>query len=176
MTELATLDGYSRLIDPTTLQIKRLLPGPAERIWDYLTNGELRRKWFAAGDMTLIAGAPFELVWRNDELTDPPGPRPEGYSVENRMQSRIIEVDPPHMLTFAWGDSGSTVTFTLAPKGSETLLTIIHRGVAERSSALSFGSGWHAHLDVLTSVLTGRKAAPFWDEIARLRADYAERL
>ena len=47
-------------------------------------------------------GAPFELVWRNDELTDPPGQRPPGFSAEHRMQSRITELDPPRKLAFAW--------------------------------------------------------------------------
>ena len=70
-----TLDAHGRLTEPATLEIQRLLPGPAERIWAYLTDGELRRKWLAAGTMELTAGAPFELVWRNDELTDPPGTR-----------------------------------------------------------------------------------------------------
>ena len=72
-------DAYGELIEPTTLKIQRLLPGPIERIWAYLTDSELRRKWMAAGDMEMKVGAPFELVWRNDELTDPPGERPAGF-------------------------------------------------------------------------------------------------
>ena len=59
--------------EPSTLRIQRLLPGPIERVWAYLTESELRRKWLAAGEMEMKVGAPFELVWRNDELTDPPG-------------------------------------------------------------------------------------------------------
>ena len=43
-------DAYGELIEPTTLKIQRLLPGPIERIWAYLTDSELRRKWMAAGD------------------------------------------------------------------------------------------------------------------------------
>lgn len=176
MTEAATADDYGMLTDPTTLRIERLLPGPADRVWDYLTQSELRRKWFAAGEMTLEPGAPLELVWRNDELTDPPGSRPENHSPENRMQSRMLEVDPPHKLAFAWGANGSTVTFELAPQGTDVLLTIVHRGIPDRGSALSFGPGWHAHLDVLAAILANEAPRPFWDEVARLRADYAERL
>ncbi len=71
--------AYGELIEPATLKIERLLPGPIERVWAYLTESELRRKWLAAGTMTLDAGAPVELVWRNDELTDPPGQRPAGF-------------------------------------------------------------------------------------------------
>jgi uncharacterized protein YndB with AHSA1/START domain len=74
MTEAATLKNpYGALTEPTTLEIQRLLPGPIERIWAYLTESEMRRKWLAAGDMEMRVGALFELVWRNDELTNPPG-------------------------------------------------------------------------------------------------------
>ncbi len=87
-------DAYGTLIEPTTLKIQRMLPGPIERVWAYLTDSELRRKWLAAGAMEMQVGAPFELVWRNDELSDPPGKRPDGFAEENRMQSRITELDP----------------------------------------------------------------------------------
>ena len=95
-------EAYGELIEPTTLRIQRLLPGPIERIWAYLTDSELRRKWMAAGDMEMKAGAPFELVWRNDELTDPPGECPAGFGGEHRMQSRITEFDPPRKLSITW--------------------------------------------------------------------------
>ena len=48
MTEVAKADPYGSLIEPATLKIQRLLPGPIERVWAYLTESELRRQWFAA--------------------------------------------------------------------------------------------------------------------------------
>ena len=51
-------DAYGALIEPTTLKIQRLLPGPIERIWAYLTDSDLRRKWLAAGAMEMKVGAP----------------------------------------------------------------------------------------------------------------------
>ena len=95
MSKRPTPDPYGALIEPAKLRIQRLLPGPIERVWAYLTQGELRRQWLAAGAMALQVGAPFELVWRNDDLTDPPGQRPPGVGAEHRMPSRIIELDPP---------------------------------------------------------------------------------
>ncbi len=175
MTDIATADGYGVLTDPRTLRIQRILPGPPERIWDYLTKGNLRRKWFAAGDMALEVDAPLELIWRNDELTDPPGSRPSGSSGENRMQSRILEVDPLRKLVIAWGASGASVSFELEPREGDVLLTIVHRGVPDRASALNFGPGWHAHLDVLAAILGEKQPQPFWDEIVRLKGEYAER-
>src|SRR5262245_51894878 len=120
MNEHVTLDAYGVLTEPTTLTIQRLLPGPIERVWEYLTKSDLRRKWLAAGQMDLKVSAPFEFVWRNGELNDPPTARPPGFSEEHRMKSEITEVDPPRKLSFTWQGSGD-VTFELAPAGSRVL-------------------------------------------------------
>ena len=112
MTGLKTDDGYGVLTEPATLTIQRFLPGPIERVWAYLTEGDLRRQWLAAGEMEMKVGAPFEFVWHNDELTDPPGQRPPGFSDEHRMESRITELDPPRKITFTWQRSGD-VSFEL---------------------------------------------------------------
>ncbi|WP_407352829.1 SRPBCC family protein [Luteimonas sp. R10] len=157
-----------------TVRIERLLPGPIERVWAHLTESELRRQWLAAGEMEMQAGAPFELVWRNDELTDPPGRRPSGFDVEHRMQSRITVLEPPRKLAFTWGDGD--VTFELAPRGDEVLLTLTHRGLADRENKLMVGAGWHAHLDILVARSKGEKPEPFWDRWSRLREAYDRRI
>ncbi|MFA5122936.1 SRPBCC family protein [Zavarzinia sp.] len=175
MTEIQDLDPHGTLIEPATLKIQRLLPGPIERIWSYLTESELRRKWLAAGDMTGGAGSTVELVWRNDELTDPPGRRPDGFPAERRMASRILVSEPPHRLVFTWGETGE-VSFELAPAGGRVLLTVIHRRLADHSAELSVAAGWHTHLDLLAARLTGANPPPFWDGWAVLRADYERRL
>src|SRR5277367_1702898 len=140
MTDLASLDAYGVLTEPATLKIQRLLPGPVERVWAYLTQSDLRRKWLAAGTMEMKVGAPFELVWRNNELTDPPGHRPPGFSDEHRLQSRITDLDPPRKLAFTFGESGE-VTFLLDPKGGEVLLTVIHRRLPDRETMLKVSAG-----------------------------------
>ena len=168
-------DAYGVLIEPTTLKIQRLLPGPIERIWAYLTDSELRRKWMAAGDMEMKAGAPFELVWRNDELTDPPGERPAGFGGEHRMQSRITEFDPPRKLSITWNSTGD-VTFELEPKGKGVLLTVIHRRFPDRAMLLKHLAGWHMHLDVLVARASGEEPAPFWDGWSGFMKEYDARL
>lgn len=175
MTELVNSDAYGVLTEPATLTIQRLLPGPLERVWAYLTESDLRRQWLAAGRMEPRVGAPFELVWRNDELTDPPGQRPQGFPDEHRMQSRIIELDPPHKLTIAWGESGE-VSFELDPRGDQVLLTVIHRRLPDRSTLLKVGPGWHMHLDILVARATGKEPEPFWDGWSRLREEYDRRI
>jgi uncharacterized protein YndB with AHSA1/START domain len=175
MTDLATLDAYGVLTEPATLTIRRLLPGPAERIWAYLTQSDLRRQWLAAGEMELTVGAPFEFVWRNDELTSPSGRRPAGAAEEHRMQMRITELDPPRKLGITWGSTGG-VSFTLEPQGQEVLLTVTHHRVPDRSTLLNVSAGWHMHLDILAAVVRGETPEPFWDGVGRLKQDYERRL
>ncbi len=175
MTEDTTPDAYGVLTEPATLKIQRLLPGPIERIWAYLTESDLRRLWLAAGQMEMKVGAPFELVWRNDELTNPPGRRPAGFSEESRMQGRITELDPPRKIAFIWEGNGE-VSFELESKGEEVLLTVIHSRLPDRKSLLGVGAGWHMHLDVLVARLTGKEPAPFWDGWSRLREEYDRRM
>ncbi len=174
MTEPITISGYGELFEPASLKIERLLPGPIERVWAYLTESDLRRQWLAAGDMQMLAGSSFEFVWRNSELTDPPGVAPEGTSEEHRLISEITEVDPPRKLSFTWGSTGG-VTFELESKGADVLLTVTHLRLPDRSTLLNVSAGWHTHLDVLVSRLSGRTVKPFWDEWQRLKAEYDTR-
>ncbi|TCR91145.1 SRPBCC family protein [Rhizobium sp. BK376] len=171
MTDIASPSAYGMLTEPATMKIQRLLPGPIERIWAYLTDGDLRRQWLAAGQMEMKVGAPFELVWRNNELTNPPGHRPSGFSDEHRMESHIVELEPPHKLTFTWGNGGE-VSFELEEKDAGVLLTVIHRRLPDRAITLMVGAGWHMHLDILVARVTATEPEPYWDGWSRLRADY----
>lgn len=174
MTDVA--DDYGVITEPATLTIRRLLPGPIERVWAYLTDSELRSQWMASGEMQLKTGAPFEFVWRNDELTDPPGEKPDGFGDEHRMRSTITECEPPHRLSFTWGGTGD-VTFQLAPRGSRVLLTVIHRRLPSREVMTMVGPGWHAHLDLLVARISGNKEVePFWDSWLRLKTEYDARI
>jgi len=176
MTDLAVVDNYASLIEPDTLRIQRVLPGPIDRVFAYLTDGDLRRQWLAAGAMDKKVGAEFTLTWRNDQLSDVPSQRPEGFGEEHSMESRVLEIDEPRKLAFSWGEQGK-VTFELEPKGDEVLLTLTHERLpAERPTRLNICAGWHSHLDVLADRVADRKAGPFWDNWSRLKQDYEERV
>jgi uncharacterized protein YndB with AHSA1/START domain len=176
MNDRVKVDAYGALSEPATLTIQRVLPGPIERVWAYLTESDLRRKWLASGHMEMKVGAPFELIWRNSELTNPPGRRPEGFGEEHRMESRIIELDPPRKLVFTWGKGSGDVSFELEQRGEKVLLTVIHRRLPDRGMILGVSAGWHAHLDMLVARLTGEEPEPFWDHMSRLRAEYDGRI
>lgn len=175
MTEVMQIDAYGTLIGPDTLQIQRLLPGPIERVWSYLVDSELRKLWFADGQVELVEGAPFELVWRNDERAGAKGKRPNDVPEVHRMQSRIIEFDAPRKLVIAWSNTGN-VTFQLEPRGEGVLLTLTHAGFQTRSGLIGHSAGWHAHLDVLEALAFEREAPAFWSHVEALRGEYGDRL
>lgn len=175
MTDAMTIDSYGTLIEPTTLKIQRLLPGPIDRVWSYLTESELRRQWLAAGGMQPRAGSDFTLTWRNDELTDPPGQKPEGFGSEHSMDGRIVAFDPPRKLALTWQNTGE-VSFELEPQGGEVLLTVIHRRFTSRDQLLKHAAGWHMHLDIMAAKIAGKIPSPFWDGWTRLVGEYEGRM
>jgi uncharacterized protein YndB with AHSA1/START domain len=166
---------YAALNPPTTLTLRRRLPGPVERVWAHLTDSGLRAQWLAAGDMALVPGAPFELVWRNDELSASPAERPEGFPAESRATCRITQVEPLRRLSFEWPGVGD-VTFQLAPAGDDVLLTVTHERVPDPALRTMVGAGWHMHLDILQARAEGRTPPSFWRGWVRLRSEYERRL
>jgi uncharacterized protein YndB with AHSA1/START domain len=167
-------DAYAVLTGPTTLQIQRVLPGPIERVWAYLTESALRQQWLASGDIADKIGGAFDLTWRNDELTNPPGRRPDGMSAENTMTMRLTAFDPPRKLAYDWIDVGH-VDFDLQAQGDKVLLTLTHSRATEPGTRLGVSAGWHAHLDVLAAKLEGRTPAAHWDHFTALREAYRVR-
>ena len=175
MTEVTVSDAYGTLIEPATLKIERILPGPVERVWAYLTDSDLRRQWLASGEMKPEAGSTFELTWRNNELTDPPADPRADTPGHHTQQSRMVAFEPPHRLAYHWNGVGD-VEFTLAEEGREVRLTLVHRRIPDRGTLLSVSAGWHAHLDFMAARLTGRTLPAFNETWERLRDDYAQRL
>lgn len=175
MTEAAAIDAYGILTEPATLRMQRLLPGSIERVWAYLTESDLRRQWLAAGEMELETGAPFEFVWRHDELSRERAERPAGMPEESRMDCRITEIDPPRRIAFTWSGTGD-VSIELSPAGDGVLLTLVHRRLPSREYLLRVAAGWHSHLDILVDRVGGMEPKPIWPAWSRLHAEYDQRL
>ena len=173
MTDVAVRDR-AVLGEDATLTIQRLLPGSIDRVWAYLTESDLRGQWLASGRMEMEKGSRFELLWRNGDLTDPSGSKPDGFGDEHRLESEITELDPPHRLGFTWGATGG-VLIELEPSGSGVLLTVTHRRILDRASQVGISAGWHAHLDLLKTRLAGEQPKPFWDQFVALKAEYDAR-
>lgn len=171
-------DAYGIVTAPDTFRIERLLPGPIERVWSYLTESGKRAQWLAAGDMDLRVGGDIEHVFRNSELTandDPPPAKYAKHSGESRMHGRITACEPPRLLAYSWGEH-SEVTFELTECGSEVQLTLTHRRLATRDDMLGVSAGWHTHLDILADRLSGRTPPGFWRTLTQLDAEYDRRI
>lgn len=176
------MSDYGTIIEERTVRFERLLPGPIERVWEYLTDSEKRGTWLATGEMDLRVGGNVEHVWRNNDLTENDDPAPEKYAdiaEEARMSGKITACDPPNLLSYTWEwgeDEPSEVTYELQARGDKVLLALTHRRLASRGEMVGVGSGWHAHLEILAAHLESREPEGFWRTHTRLEAEYEERI
>lgn len=173
MNDLATATATD------TVRIERILPGPIERVWAYLTESDKRATWFAGGDFELRAGGKAELRFNHADLSADKIP-PEKYrGMKNFvMESAIIQCDPPRLLVFTMkmGDANTEVTFELAPRGKDTHLVVTHRRLGNRERMVNIASGWDAHLGILEDRLKGVEPRGFWTTHAKLEKEYQARL
>ncbi len=163
-----------------TVRIERLLPGPIERVWSYITESEKRQTWLARGPLDQHKGGIVELTWENDKLSqDGDDDAPENFKggKTHTMKGQVLACEPPRLLSFTWpGDSGeSQVTFELTPKGDRIQLVLTHSRLASRDGKVGVSGGWHAHLGILEDILESRKPRPFWKNFNRLKAEYQAR-
>ena len=154
------------------VRFQRLLDAPPERVWDYLTRSELRRTWFAGGDMDLRSGGALTFLFRNSELSHHGEEVPEKFRQYEGMETHgeVLEVDPPRRLVHLWGEE--EVAWELEPQGDQTLLTMTHSRLKDRAMRVDVSSGWHIHLDILEDLLAGRTPRPFWSTQARYEPHY----
>ena len=176
------MSEFGVLTEARTIRFQRVLPGPIERVWAFLTESDKRGRWLASGPMNLRVGGRVELNFRHAELCSQAETPPEKYrkfEAGVTTHGRITRCDPPHLLSFTW-DQGSgvpsEVTFELNPRGEDVLLVLTHRRLGDRAMMLSVASGWHTHLGILVDDLNGREAGPFWSSFAAMEAEYQRRL
>ena len=166
-------------VAPDTIKLERLLDASVETVWRYLTEADLRQRWFMGGtDAT--PGGEFELVVDHDKLSDEKDvPYPESYASfkGNVWTEKVVRFEPPGLLetTFQSGKNG-TVRFELTPEGDKTRLVLTHSGIVSGTGAQDFGSGWNSHLTVLEERLAGRSIKDFWALHAKSREAVAEAL
>jgi uncharacterized protein YndB with AHSA1/START domain len=164
-----------------TIRFQRVLPGPIERVWAYLTESDKRSRWLAAGPMELSVGGRVELTFHHADFSTEAAPAPERFSKPEggpTVQGRVTRCEPPRLLSYTWdGGSGdpSEVTFELSARGEDVLLVLTHRSLGRKAMG-SVGPGWHAHLGVLAEHLAGRTPRPFWPVFTALEEEYRRRL
>ena len=172
---------YGAVTEPGTVRLERVLPGPIERVWAYLTEPEKRGKWLASGAMELRVGGRMELKFNHSELSAEKTPQDEykKYQSCTFRNGRVTHCEPPKLLSYTWGDEpgeNSEVTFELSAHGKDTLLIVTHRRLHDRGEMVGVASGWHSHLGILEDQLNGREPRPFWTSILKTKAEYEKRL
>lgn len=173
----ARKDAYGEVTAPGTVRLERVLPGPIERVWEYLTDSTKRGTWLARGAMELRVGGRVEHVFRNSDLTEPDDPPPAKYAEhagESRMVGRVTACEPPRLLAYTWPEGAveTEVRFELTARGADVVLVLTHRRLASRTDMVGVAAGWHTHLGILAARLRGAKPGRFWATHMRLEEDY----
>ena len=173
------MTGLGSVIDSHTIRFERLLPGPVERVWDYLTRPESLATWLAEGEIDPRVGGQVELRFDVQEV-------PERAKAGAIIRGVVARWEPPRVLAYSWVDASAdpppggspapdpVVTFELEGRGGDALLALTHR---QLPTALvpGFGAGWHTHLGILLARLRGEQPEPFLAVFRRLLPIYAQR-
>jgi uncharacterized protein YndB with AHSA1/START domain len=168
-------DGVLR--DLHTVEFKRLIPGPLELAWEFLTKREKLKTWFA--DLTLEArlGGAVDVHFDPDTCG--------GCSAG--VRGVVREFRPPHVIAFTWiqlkaqldgsmqeRDEGE-VRFELAERGDKVLLTLLHSRLST-DQLIAHSAGWHAYLQNLESLMSERGRIDFMAVAGRVRPGYEGQL
>jgi uncharacterized protein YndB with AHSA1/START domain len=130
---------------------ERLLPGPIERVWEFLTDSRHLAKWFGGGEMKYVieprVGGAVSLA-------------------DGHLRGVVTQWKPPHLLAYSWNvfDPGAVdsrfpetyVTFELEASGNLVLLTLTHRPIGDGFESQTM-MGWHTFLAMLAALLRGEE-------------------
>jgi uncharacterized protein YndB with AHSA1/START domain len=126
-----------------------------------LTEPESISRWlFAEAVLEPRVGGEFRLRWS-----------------ENEAGGSVLVWEPPRSLAVEWDepDVRSILRIEVSPAEDGATLVLEHRNVTAKA-AIGMGAGWHAHLEALDEVLSGRAASSerWWPRYEELRPTYEE--
>lgn len=165
---------------PTVLEIFRDLPGPIDRVWDYLTKSDLRQKWLCAGDVSSDVGGEIVFDFDHSRLSKRPTPQSHQGSGDQHMTGIVRVFDPPHHLAFSWpsaeAEAPTEVVIRLTETEHGVRLHLRHEKLSTDAYKSGASTGWHTHLDILEDLLNDRAARDFWEHFLALEKAYQQRL
>ncbi|HEY0966062.1 MAG TPA: SRPBCC family protein [Opitutaceae bacterium] len=172
-----TNEQFGKFTGPAEVRIVRTLPGPIERIWQYLTDPEKRARWICGGALEQKAGGKVVFAMHHKKLAPNETPPPEYAQVQDpgvTFEGKVLTCEPPRLLAYTFGSDDSIVTFELTPQGSQVLLVLTHRtrGEEERAELTNYASGWHMHLAFLLALLEDAPPPPLWSVHTKTKATY----
>lgn len=170
-------EQHGKFTGPGEVRIVRTLPGPIERVWQYLTDPEKRARWICGGVLEQKAGGKVEFAMHHKNLAPNETPPAKYAHVQDpgvTFEGHVLRCEPPRLLVFTFGSDDSEVTFELTPQGKQVLLVLTHRtrGAEEQADLCNYASGWHSHLAILIALLDGTPRPPFWATHAKLVTEY----
>ena len=172
---MKTNDQPGTFHGPAEVRLVRTLPGPIERIWQYLTDDEKRARWFAGGPMEPKKGGKMELFFLHKNLAPGETPPEKMKHVQDpgfKMPGTVLRWEPPRVLSYTF-DEDSDVTFELTPQGKDVLLVLTHRARGEDIPSIpGYAGGWHTHFAMLTAILEGTPPPAFWATHLQLKTEY----
>jgi uncharacterized protein YndB with AHSA1/START domain len=133
-----------------TLRFERRLAHSPEKVWKALTDPAELSHWFPQDlEGSFTPGGALRFVFRGTPPT-------LGGKVITDFKGEVLELDPPRVLAYTWGED--TLRWSLTPDGEGCLLVFTDT-LAERGKAARDGAGWHVCLDALQAQLGGTSAA-----------------
>jgi uncharacterized protein YndB with AHSA1/START domain len=142
---------------PPTIEVRRTIRAPRQRVFDAWTKADQLKTWHAPGPMTvslaeidLRPGGAYRIHMRE----------PDGK--EHRVSGVYREVDPPKKVVYTWGWEGdhvvkdSVVTIEFHERGDATEVVLTHAGIFDDQERGSHEKGWTAIMDKLESAYSRR--------------------
>jgi uncharacterized protein YndB with AHSA1/START domain len=144
------------------VQFERILPGPIERVWSFLTDTKQLPGWFGEGTIEPRPGGAVSLMGDHVRgiVTQWQPPRRLAHS-SNVLKPGETESHYPE----------SYLTIELEPRGNEVALTLTHLPVLDRFEKQN-AMGWRTFLDMLGAALRGEPAEPRQAYMQRNAARY----
>lgn len=174
------MNDYATYPESSVLEIYRDLPGPIERVWDYLTKSDLRQKWLCAGDVSSEVGGEVVFQFDHSRLSKHPTPDNHNGSGDQYMTGIIRVYDPPHHLAFSWpsveAEAPTEVVIKLVEIEGGVRLHLRHERLVTTDYKSGASAGWHTHLDILNDILAHRDVRDFWEHFLPLEQEYKRRL
>ena len=128
------MNDMSTSTEQATVRLERLLPGPIERVWAYLTESDKRATWFAGGTFDLRVGGRADLHFDHSNISSEKTPD-EYKSKRSDWPETITRVEPPRLLSYTFGPS-KTYSLSTFSHGSSRRLRLS----ASRSRVKAFSS------------------------------------
>src|ERR1700680_2242428 len=97
------MSDFGEVIDSETVRFERLLPGPIDRVWEYLTNPGRIATWLANAKLELRLGGSVELQM----LPRDGAPQETGGAI---IRGVVTRYEPPRVLAYTWRNSAPGAT------------------------------------------------------------------